>query len=37
MFARLLAFLGLGAAHTGSQACWFALIDEPECPATLIK
>lgn len=37
MFASLLAFLGLGAAHTGSQACLVVMIDEPECPESLIK
>ena len=37
MFADLLAFLGLGAAETGSQACIFVAIDEPECPESLIK
>ena len=37
MFANLLALLGLGAANAGSQACFFAVIDEPECPESLIK
>ena len=37
MFANLLALLGLGAATTGSQACAFMIIDEPECPESLIK
>ena len=37
MFASLLAFLGLGAAHTGSKACLILMIDEPECPESLIK
>lgn len=36
-FANLLALLGLGAATTGSQACWFMAVDEPECPESLIK
>ena len=36
-FANLLAMLGIGAATTGSQACWFMAIDEPECPESLIK
>jgi len=36
-FANLLALLGLGAASTGSQACYFMAIDEPECPESLIK
>jgi len=37
MFANLLALLGLGAATTGSQACYIVVIDEPECPESLIK
>lgn len=37
MLANLLAFFGLGAAKTGSQACVFYIIDEPECPESLIK
>lgn len=37
MFANLLAALGLGAATTGSQACWLWVIDEAECPESLIK
>ena len=37
MFANLLALLGLGAANTGSQACVFWVIDEPECPESLVK
>jgi len=36
-FANLLSFIGLGAATTGSQACLFVMIDEPECPKSLIK
>lgn len=36
-FANLLALLGLGAATTGSQACHFVWVDEPECPESLIK
>lgn len=36
-FANLLAALGLGTAKTGSQACYFWVIDEPECPESLIK
>ena len=35
--ANLLALLGLGSAATGSQACLFTAIDEPECPESLIK
>lgn len=37
MLANLLAMLGLGAANTGSQACFFWAVDEPECPESLIK
>lgn len=36
-FANLLALLGIGVANTGSQACHFWVIDEPECPESLIK
>lgn len=36
-FANLLAALGIGAAHTGSSACLVWVIDEPECPESLIK
>ncbi len=36
-FANLLAALGFGAAKTGSQACAMFMIDEPECPESLIK
>ena len=37
MLANLLAWLGLGVASTGSQACHVVFIDEPECPESLIK
>lgn len=37
MFANLLALLGLGAASTGSKACLMWVVDEPECPESLIK
>ena len=37
MFADLLALVGLGVANTGSQACHWILVDEPECPESLIK
>lgn len=37
MLANLLAWLGLGVATTGSQACHWVMIDEPECPESLIK
>ena len=33
----VLALLGLGAATTGSQACWYVALDEEECPESLIK
>ncbi len=36
-FANLLALLGIGVANTGSQACYFWVIDEPECPESLVK
>lgn len=37
MLANLLAWLGLGAAATGSQACFMWAVDEEECPESLIK
>lgn len=37
MFASLLAVLGLGSAKTGSQGCLYWMIDEPECPESLVK
>lgn len=37
MLANLLAALGLGAANAGSQASWFWMLDEEECPESLIK
>lgn len=36
-FANLLAALGFGAAKTGSQACYMWILDEAECPESLIK
>lgn len=36
-FANILSKLGIGAANTGSQACFCLLLDEPECPKSLIK
>lgn len=36
-FANLLALLGLGAATTGSQASHWLILDETECPESLIK
>lgn len=37
MLANLLAWLGLGAANAGSQASFFWVLDESECPESLIK
>lgn len=37
MLANLLAWLGLGTANAGSQACVVLMIDEPECPESLVK
>lgn len=36
-FASILKALGLGAANAGSQACLLWILDEPECPKSLIK
>ena len=36
-FANILSFLGLGAAATGSQACFMWAWDEVECPKSLLK
>lgn len=36
-FANLLAALGIGAASAGSKACWGWILDEAECPESLIK
>ena len=32
-------FAGIGSlfANAGSQACYWVLVDEPECPKSLIK
>ena len=35
--ANLLANLGGTAAETGSKACILMIMDEPECPESLIK
>ncbi|MGM9849708.1 MAG: AgrD family cyclic lactone autoinducer peptide [Bacilli bacterium] len=35
--ANLLANLGGAVAETGSSACLFMMLDEPECPESLIK
>lgn len=37
MLADLLAKIGAGAASTGSSGCFILMIDEPECPESLIK
>ena len=37
VLANLLAWLGLSVANVGSQACAYVIIDEPECPESLIK
>ena len=37
IFANILAALGVGSANTGSQACVFFLLDETDCPKSLIK
>ena len=37
MLANLLAMLGIGAANVGSQASWLWILDESECPESLIK
>ena len=37
MIANLIAMLGLGTAKTGSQACFFWIFDEPECPESLVQ
>ena len=35
--ANLIANLGITAAVTGAKACLFMMMDEPECPESLIK
>lgn len=35
--ADLLAKIGLGAATTGTQGCWYLFMDEPKIPKCLIK
>lgn len=37
MFSAILSFFGFKAASVGSQACFCVIIDEPECPKSLIK
>ncbi len=35
--AKVLAAAGAVLATLGSQACFLVLVDEPECPKSLIK
>lgn len=35
--ASLLATFGSFVASMGSQACFVVIVDEPECPKSLIK
>ncbi len=35
--ASLLATFGSFVANMGSQACYVIILDEPECPKSLIK
>ena len=35
--SSILATLGIGSAATGSQACHWFILDEAECPESLIK
>ena len=35
--ANLLSNIGGALASTSSQGCVFAMMDEPECPKSLIK
>ena len=35
--SKILAAVGALLASMGSQACMFVIIDEPECPKSLIK
>lgn len=37
LFASILAALGFGAAGAASQASWAWILDEEECPKSLIK
>lgn len=36
-FATVLGALGLNAASMGSEGCFFMILDEEECPKSLIK
>lgn len=35
--AKILAAVGALLATVGTQACLFVIMDEPECPKSLIK
>ena len=35
--ASILSLFGAAAADTGSKTCAFVMLDEPECPESLIK
>lgn len=35
--ASILSFLGAAVATTGSNACVVIMLDEPNCPKSLIK
>lgn len=35
--ASILSFIGAAVASTGSNACLIVIMDEPECPKSLIK
>ena len=37
LIASILSFIGAAVASTGSNACVLIMIDEPECPKSLIK
>lgn len=37
LITSLLATIGSFVASMGSQACFFVIADEPECPKSLIK
>ena len=37
LIASILSFIGAAAASTGSNACLLFVMDEPECPKSLIK
>ena len=36
-FANILSLVGSAVASLGSNACVIMIIDEPECPKSLIK